>query len=292
MRRHLFEWRTRCGARFRPLFQRRTRGVILSVTTHPARLESFRLPLLSLLNQRARAQAVVVVLVADEFLTRELPAWLERLAQRGLIEILWAEGDPRSYAKLLPALARYPSSAVVTADDDAVYPSWWFEGLLRAARVHPGAVVGYRARSVRRRSGRMLVPYAEWGPVSLRASDVSLLTAAEVMLTGVGGILYPAGVLPPTALDTALARSLCPTADDVWLWAMELKAGVKLAVIGPGYVDFAAVAGSRSPSALMVVNIEDGANDVQISAVLDHFGLWSALDEAVLAQSPSVSRHA
>lgn len=276
-RRHLFELRIRVGALARPLVQRPAKGIIVSVTTYPARIATFRLPLLSLLNQTTRAERVVVSLLAHEFPGRVLPDWLARLGERRQVEILWTDGDLRSYAKLLPVLNAHPDSTVVTADDDVLYPPGWLGGLVEAAERLPGAIVGYRARPPRRRPDGTLSPYAEWAPEALDRLDLSHVTAGDVMLTGVGGILYPPGSLPSDALDVGLARSICPTADDVWFWAMELKAGSRLAVIPPGYVDFAAAVGSQEQGTLMSLNVDEGANDEQISAVLDHFGLRPAL---------------
>ena len=108
LRRHLFELRIRVGARVRPLIQRPVEGTIVSVTTYPARIATFQLPLLSLLNQTQRADRVVVSLLAHEFPDRAVPYWLVRLAQRGQIEILWTDGDLRSYAKLVPVLRAHP----------------------------------------------------------------------------------------------------------------------------------------------------------------------------------------
>ncbi|WP_249020833.1 hypothetical protein [Conexibacter sp. S30A1] len=224
-----------------------------------------------------RANRVVVSLLEPEFPERRLPAWLERLARRGRIEIIWTDGDLRSYAKLIPALRVHPDRVIVTADDDVLYPPGWLEGLVRTADRLPGTIVGYRARPVCTRPGGTLRPYNEWTPDQLAELDLDGVSATQVMLTGVGGVLYPPGALPDEVMDVELARSLCPTADDVWFWAMELKAGARLAVIPPGYRDFGASRGSQANGTLVAVNVDGGANDRQIRSVLDRFALWPAL---------------
>ena len=277
-RRHLFELRIRIGAHIRPMIQRPAGGIVVSVTTHPARISTFRLPLLSLLNQTMRPERVVLSLLTHEFPDRALPDYLTRLAERRRIEIIWAQGDMRSYAKLIPVLETYPDSTIVTADDDVLYPPTWLATLVRVAQRLPGAIVGYRARPTSRRPDGSLSPYAEWEPEGLGCLNLGRTTAREVMLTGVGGVLYPPGSLPTEVSDVKLARSICPTADDVWFWAMELRSSACLAVVPPGYVDFATAAGSQGHDSLMSLNLHGGANDGQIRAVLDHFGLWSALN--------------
>ncbi len=269
--------RIRAGARVRPSLQRRVPRVVVSVTTHPDRIETFRLPLLSLLNQTVQADRVIVSLLEHEFAGRDLPAWIKDLVERDRLTILWTNRDLRSYAKLIPTLAAYPDATIVTADDDVLYPASWLSGLLRAASERPGAVVGYRARPALKGTDGRLRPYVEWTPESLRYLDLGRITAADVMLTGVGGILYPPRALPELALDADLARALCPTADDVWFWALELYAGAPLALIPPGYLDFAAATGSQHRGRLMSHNVDAGANDIQIAAVLDHFRLWARL---------------
>lgn len=252
--------------------------MVVSVTTYPARLNTFRLPLLSLLNQSLRAERLVVTLAEPEFPGRRLPAWLARLAQRGSVEIIWTDDNLRSYKKLIPVLRAHPDCVIVTADDDVLYPPGWLEGLAQTADRLPGVVVGYRARPVCRRPDGTLRPYIEWTPDRLEGLDLTRTSAREVMLTGSGGVLYPPGALPDEVMDVESARSICPTADDVWLWAMELKAGARLAVIPPGYVDFAASRGSQAHGSLMAVNVYGGANDHQIRAVVERFALWPALN--------------
>ena len=277
LRRRLFELRIRVGAGIRPLAQPRHPGLVVSVTTYPARLDTFRLPLLSLLNQSLRAERLVVTLAEPEFPGRRLPAWLTRLARRGLVEIMWTDDNLRSYKKLIPVLRAHPDCVIVTADDDVLYPPGWLEGLVQTADRLPGTIVGYRARPVCTRPDGTLRPYIEWTPDKLEGLDLTLTSASEVMLTGSGGVLYPPGALPGEVMDVSSALSLCPTADDVWFWAMELRTGARLAVIPPGYLDFAAPLGSQARGTLMAVNVEGGANDRQIRSVLDRFGLWPAL---------------
>ena len=73
-----------------------------------------------------------------------------------------------------------------------LYPPGWLAGLMEAAKLLPGAIVGYRARPTAKRPDGTLSPYAEWLPEALGLLDLSRVTAGDVMLTGVGGVLVPA----------------------------------------------------------------------------------------------------
>jgi hypothetical protein len=93
-----------------------------------------------------------------------------------------------------------------------------------------------------------------------------------VFLTGVGGILYPPDLLPVDLLtDADLATTLCPTADDVWFWAVARCAGVPCECLG--LESFRPCPQQADTPELQTINLGQGQNDVQLSRVIDHFGL-------------------
>lgn len=247
----------------------RVTDVTVSLTSYPARLQSARLPIWSLLNQSVSPAQVILVLAEDEFPGRRLPVWVDRASNRGL-RVMWTPHNTRSYKKLVPLLEGHHGSTIVTADDDAIYPHWWLERLIDAAADSPSAIVGYRATEITFRQDR-LAPYVDWPPASLATPT------ARVFLSGVGGILYPPGSLPPTASDMAVAIRLCPTADDIWFRAMALYHGTEVRPVGDTFADFPVSGRSQRAGALRNLNVAGGANERQFRSVLDHFDLWERL---------------
>lgn len=198
-----------------------------------------------------------------------LPRRVRSLRHRG-IEIVFSDGNLRSYKKLIPTARSHPDRTIVTVDDDVLYPADWLEGLLDAHARDRHSIYGYRGTEIGLSRDGRLVPYAEWRPASLRSSP------ARVLLTGVGGILYPAGSLPEVAYDASLAMDLCPTADDMWFKAMALLGETTTKQVTDLPTDFPTIPWSQQVS-LRVKNVGTGANERQLMRVIDHFGLHEQL---------------
>jgi hypothetical protein len=242
----------------------RTHEVRVSVTSHPGRIRVAWLAVRSLLLQSVRCR-VLLILSRDEFPVTRLPRRLEHLTSKGL-EVIWVDGNAKCHQKIMPARDR--SSIVVTADDDVLYPSWWLATLLHTHREKPDHIVAHRAREVVT-DGVMLAPYATWGPANVATPN------DRIFPTTVGGVLYPPGSLPDVAFNVDLALKLCPTADDVWLWAVGLLARTPVSFATEKFQQFSGVRRAQGSLALNRMNVLGGQNDVQLKAVLDHFDLWS-----------------
>lgn len=186
-------------------------GIVVSLTSIPERLDRLHLSLESLLSQSLQPARVVLWLAEGV----ELPHAVARLSRFGVT--IRRGDDLGPHTKLLHTLEAYPSSIVVTADDDILYPRRWLEGLYHSYCEHPHSVHCYRARKIRRDEAGDLLPLAEWDYL------VSAEPVGPAMLlfpTGVGGVLYPPGSLHPEVFNRERFRALCPTNDDIWFKAM------------------------------------------------------------------------
>jgi len=240
-------------------------GVVVSLTSFPARIHVAWRAIESIFQQDTKPAEVVLVLSLEEFPDRKIPPTIESQCDRGLT-LLWTDENTRAYKKLLPTMRDFPDSAIVTVDDDVVYAPWMLGQLLEASRKCPNAVVGHRGRVI---TGppRLLERYQSWpsaGPDS---------PPARILLTGVGGILYPAHLLRTSVFDNyALAKTLCPFNDDLWFWACTRLANMLPMCLGNHPFD--AMDDADETESLYSVNGPGGMNDVQFKAVCDHFGLW------------------
>ena len=248
--------------------ERTTRGVIVTLTTTPGRLPASETAIASLLTQSVQPERVVLWL--DEAVSDDpLPAPFERLMRAGL-EVRYVQ-DVGPHTKLIPALQAFPDSILITADDDMLYPSRWLEELLGSYRGAEGIIHCHRGHLMRSSADGTLLPYQSWdlgapgfvGPSSL------------LFPTGVGGVLYPPRCLDDEVFNTAAARRLCPTADDVWFKAMALlkrTAARKVAAESPRYRQVRAMA----PVALYRENLT--RNDEQIRATFEAYDLYRLLE--------------
>ncbi|WP_062077803.1 hypothetical protein [Demequina globuliformis] len=245
--------------RARDLPSRPNVDVTVALTSFPARIHDVWVTLESLRRQSVRARRVCLVLAEEEFPSRRLPA---SVTEAG-VDVVWVNGNARSYKKLIPVVHAIPDSTIVTVDDDTIYPSQWLASLVAAGAQHPGAIVGNRGTEILRDEHGARA-YAEWP----RATTQS----AHPLLKGNGGILYPRGTIGPAFADTETALRICPTADDLWFWAAAQASSVPVRMAASGRQDYSTVRRSQKHS-LRQVNVEGGANDRQFAAVVRHFDI-------------------
>ncbi|MBB3188790.1 hypothetical protein [Halomonas cerina] len=240
-------------------------NVVVSLTSFPARIHHAWITVETLFQQEFKPWKVVLVLAEEEFPEKKLPKRLRAQTERGL-EVLWTKRNTRSYKKLLPTRNHYPDATIVTFDDDVYYEPWRLGQLVEASRRYPESVIGHRGREVTLgRTG--LLPYIEWKYATLSTPS------HRTLLTGVGGILYPPHILDhDLLLDRKRAMRYCPTADDIWFWAVCLKSGTSVRCLG--HSARCQVKKELARHSLDAVNRVGGQNDVQLKNVIDGLQLW------------------
>lgn len=236
-----------------------SRELVVTLTSYPARYPILHKTLRSLLLQSVRADRIVLWIAGKP---SDLPQQVQDLQALGL-EIRTCD-ELRSYKKIIPALEAFPAAYLVTADDDLYYESRWLETIVEGAADDPTVIVCRRAHRPRRQ-GSGFAPYSTW------EHDIVTDGAAEACLfpTSGAGALFPPGSLAPEVTDRHRFLSLCPYADDVWLFVMARRVGSRFRQVGGGFSQVC-WAGSQSTS-LMQHNLEGGGNDTQLAAVLGHF---------------------
>lgn len=244
--------------------------VVVSLTTFGPRLKSVYLAIESVMQGSVKPQRIVLWL-ADELKGQPLPLSLQRQMKRGLQVCYCPEW--RSFKKLVPALQQYPEACLVTIDDDQLYDRHLLQYLLESYAEHPLAVHANEVYRITSNGNGKIGPYVGW----LRGyadHDVSPLNFP----IGEGGVLYPPHCLDAEVLNEAAFMRLCPTADDVWFYAMALKKGV--CARKTCTADVRGEVSIENPTvqqgALKYVNVEKGLsrNDVQFQAVFDAYGLF------------------
>lgn len=257
VRRVTAHWRLKLANRFS---RRRVTGsgaVVVSLTTHGARLAQVYLTIESIAAGMLRPNRLILWLnpVAGNTV---LPKTLLNLQKRGL-EIKFSDnyGPHTKYFPYVVSESRH-QLPLVTADDDVLYPRYWLQDLVSAHELEPQHVHCYRARRVQVRDG-MLRSYSEW-PFS-ESTVPSILNFA----TGVSGVIYPPAFMNALRERGLAFTSVCPKADDIWLHAMALRHGFLIKQMHATYRDFP-VAPMTQGIALFIDNARPGGNDQQIVA--------------------------
>ncbi|MDG4664230.1 hypothetical protein [Mycobacterium sp. 236(2023)] len=189
----------------------------------------------------------------DAAVVEKPPRPLQRLVNRGLILRHCIDYGP--HKKYFPyVLDEELNRPLVTADDDVIYPRDWLAGLMKAYR--PDEVIAYRARVIEEDK-----PYSSWRPCTHSSP------AANLLATGVSGILYPPKVLRSLRLKGDEFMGVCPRADDFWLHYAAIASGVLTRQVSNSAATWWPI--KPRLEGLEVHNVLGGGNDAIAKAVRD-----------------------
>lgn len=239
-------------------------SVIISLTSYGHRIQQTApLSIVSLFNQTVLPDKIILWLAYGEKTSRRL----DKLKKHGL-EVRYTK-DTRSYKKLIPTLKEYPQSAIITVDDDMLYPENWLENTLKTRDNNQGMIVVHRAKKIVFKN-KKIAPYTNW-PL-LTDNKVS---SHLILPTGAGGVLYPPNSLDNRVSNEALFTKLAPHADDLWFWAMAELKNTKRVLVNNGFRNTINYELDNSnENRLSIINVDPenkNNNDAQFAKILQKF---------------------
>jgi len=235
--------------------------LVVSLTSYPPRFPDLALTLRSLLRQTVKADHTILWIAPEDMAL--LPKEVTDLKTAGL-EIRAAE-NTKSYKKILPALDAFPDAFIVTADDEVYYRPTWLEDLVKGYNPAEPIVTCHRANKITLDTQSRFQLYKNW-LLDIREREKSKL----IFPTGVGGVLYPPGILKHTPEDRAAALSLCPHGDDIWLYWIGRRNGATYKTVGY-WREVLTWRGSQDQG-LWFSNVLQGGNDEQIQKIAEKYG--------------------
>ena len=247
--------------------------IVVSLTTFPFRMSSLHLVIKSLLKQEMLPGKIFVCLSKEEFPGGfdDLSGELKALAPFG-VEFDFMPGNIRSYKKFFTAFQQFPDKIVITVDDDFLYPKNTISRLMRLHRMFPSSVCANRVWVVTMKDGKF-APSKKWKRLVPEQDAESKI----YMGIGFGGILYPPHVYDDTIFDVDAFQRLTPHNDDLWLKAVQLKNGIKVAVAKGFFVHPIGLSPTQKVS-LNHTNEGQKMNDVQWRQLDEQFGLLKILE--------------
>ena len=242
--------------------------VIVSLTSYGRRVaRTLKYPVYSMLLQSRRPDKIVVWLDNENISESSLPSSVKRLEKYG-VEIRFCE-DIKSYKKLIPSLKLYPDDIIITIDDDIIYERNTLKCLLDRHSEYPDDIICTMAH-IPTFGAEGLNPYNDW-KLNVCYSDEEL-----IFPLGGSGTLYPPHSLYKDVTDASLFMELAPQADDIWFWVMALKNGKRIRMSGLNrmyrQIDLMYQQTHRN-SSLKDSNLGENRNDLQIKAVMSHYGI-------------------
>ncbi|HEY9106921.1 MAG TPA: hypothetical protein VIN58_09605 [Roseateles sp.] len=232
--------------------------VVVSLTTHGERLNSVHLTLESI-GRGALKPRMLILWLDNPAVMDRLPEPVRRLMARGLEVRLTENYGP--HTKYFPYVMSEEDHrvALVTADDDIIYPVGWLHRLVTEGQRTPGMVVCYRAHEMALDTSGRPKPYNTWMPCeSKEARPINFAT-------GVSGVLYPPAYLNFARAQKDAFRAVCPRADDIWLHVLALRGGFAVRQLGRLPRHFPVIPNTQHLG-LVNSNFFANGNDPQIAA--------------------------
>jgi len=233
--------------------------IIVSITSFPSRINRIWLVIETLLHQSKKPDKIILWLSLEQFPSlKSLPENLLSLQKRGL-EIQLKEDNLRSHKKYYYAIKDYPDDIIITVDDDVFYHTELIENLVNLYHKFPTCVCCNYCSEIEV-VNKEIEPYLSWKNYYIPENP-----GFKLFPIGIGGILYPPGSLHPLVIDSTVFKSICLNADDIWLNCM-----TKLAenlVVKTNYNSFYLPVINYKNSSLTSVNVNEGYNDKQLSAL-------------------------
>jgi len=252
--------------------------IIISLTSYPARFPTLDITIRSLLNQTMKPDKMLLFLHEDgEY--KEVTPNIKELEKYGL-EIVPCGENLRPHKKYFYAMQKYPDDIIITVDDDENYNPRLVETLHESYKRFPKAVSAAKARKIRFDENGNPLPYKKWRRPLLRkwlqANKNNLPPQSSLFAVGVGGILYPPHCMDKSLLfNVEKIKEICFKADDMWLKAVQLKSGTKVAII-PQHKNFPYRPVGSQKAALHRGNVGKNENDVYINNIIKEFNFTAA----------------
>lgn len=244
----------------------KTDGIVISLTSFPARLNTIWQCIESLKRQSVVPEKIILYLSKDQISYNDIPSSLKK-EQDDLFEICMVDGDMRSHKKYYYAMKEYPDKIIVTADDDVIYPPFMLSNLLEAHIKYPTDVIANYTHVIRL-NNCTVAPYTEW--YDIPATQNIIDTTINQIQVGYGGVLYPPNSLYKDVLNIELARELSFLADDLWLYAQTIMGGHRVVKSRLNKKTIIPIK-IENDSTLTTENVYQNKNDVQFNNLRNYY---------------------
>ena len=242
--------------------------IIVSLTSFPLRFNTLHLVIKSILNQTLKPNKIILFLAKDEINKEsDLPENVLKLKKFGLI-IYIMDINLKPHNKYFHSIKLFPNSIIVTVDDDNMYNKNLLNKLYASYKKYPLAISAIRVHKMSLNSNGELLPYNQWNYEYQYETKPSLALIA----TGVGGVLYPPGILPEDTFNSVKIQELCLNADDIWLKFMEIKHNIPVVWVKSCFIHPVTILKTQKIT-LQKSNFHENKNDIYINNMQNFLGV-------------------
>lgn len=190
---------------------------VISMTSYPPRF-AYLSEVLELAVAQDPAPEAVFLNIAYGDMDRFIDTVDRPRGRRGALMQVVPCSNTGPAKKLLPTLTRVSGLPILVIDDDVRYPRDLARTLLQGLAQSPDSIVAGRARQLRLTEGGSIGNYRSWRLLEPGEKKVG----ADLVPTGMGGILFPPEVLHVDAGNERAYLTWAPRADDLW-WYFQAR---------------------------------------------------------------------
>jgi hypothetical protein len=244
-------------------------GIVVSLTSFPARIPTLHLVIRSLLKQTVLPEKIILWLSEEEFPNKmeNIPEELKNLCKNGL-EIIFVSDNLRSHKKYFYAFEKYRTKKIITVDDDLIYSNNTLERLVKINQIFPKAICANVVRTIAV-AERKFQPYKQWKKQLWFPQSES----SKYVAIGYGGVLYPPNCFDNEIFNIETIKTKCFFADDLWLKANELRMNVTVASGGEYFSHPVIIPHSQKIRLQKTNNSTSNRNNNQWNALREYFDL-------------------
>lgn len=248
--------------------ERHDEKIMISLTTYPARYSCVVKTLKSIALQTMKPDKICIWIFNGDGLPDD-----HKLLEKYGIEFHLVNENLRSHNKYFFAMQEYPEYSIITIDDDCYYPKDLVECLWKTHQKYPDCICARRVHKMVRKDG-FLAPYITWGMDWRHDYE----PRHDLIATGIGGVYYPASIMPRETFNKMNIIDTSLYADDIWLKAMELIHSIKV-VWAPCSTTLPGAVKESQKSNLYSNNVDKNKNDEAIRKIEErYFGIWNKIN--------------
>lgn len=234
---------------FGKILDLRQNKFIACITSYPERYEFLPFVINSIKSQSKPPAKIILYLSKRE--SRKL-----KIKIKG-IEIIKVE-NIKPHKKYYYAMKKYKNYAIITFDDDVIYPYNFIESLINSYITYPNIISGRRSHYMLYENNKELKIYNNWILTQRNFTTSSF----DIFLTGVGGIIYPPDILNIDEHLLPLIKETITT-DDILLKHLEMNKGIESIWIQNDYLSGVQMLENNKHKPLYKLNMKS-INDINI----------------------------
>ena len=251
--------------------EKRSRKIIASLTSYPARINIVPYVIASLLKQTMKPDKLILWLAESQFPDKKLPPIFDEVKACG-VEVRFCPEDIGPHKKYYYAMKEFPEDIIITFDDDMIYKNYVIETLYRSYLEHPESVSAMSVDRMKFLPDGSLANYLDFDFEYKAPKGVE---SYHWVASSGSGTLFPPSSKHTELFNTDNMMKLCPTYDEMWLKFTEVMSGIK--VVHAWDYTFRKscwiVVGTQSFS-LHIYHFSTGQNAKQMRAVIDAYSDW------------------